>query len=72
MIPEIIQNGHNGYVSNNEEELKRYLHIVLNDENIRNELGKNARQTVLEKFSEKTFVDKWNNLFNSVYEVSTR
>lgn len=72
MIPEIIQNGHNGYISNNEEELKRYLHIVLNDENIRNELGKNARQTVLEKFSEKTFVDKWNNLFNSVYEVSTR
>lgn len=72
MIPEIIKNGYNGYISNDERELTYYLKLVLNDERIRQELGKNARQTILDKFSEKTFIDEWNKLFNSIYEVSTR
>lgn len=72
MIPEIIKNGYNGYISNNEEELAYYLKLVIQDETMRKELGKNARQTILDKFSEPTFIDKWNKLFNSVYEVSTK
>jgi glycosyltransferase involved in cell wall biosynthesis len=72
MIPEIIQNGFNGYISNDEEKLKEYLQIVLNDEGIRKELGKNARQTILDKFSESKFLSQWNGIFNMVYEVSTR
>jgi glycosyltransferase involved in cell wall biosynthesis len=71
MIPEIIKNGENGYISNNEEELKRYLQQVINDEQIRNDLGKNARETIVEKFSEQSFVNKWNELFDKVYEEST-
>lgn len=72
MIPEIIKNGYNGYISNDEKELTYYLKLVLNDERIRRELGKNARQTILDKFSEKAFIDEWNKLFNTVYEVSTK
>jgi glycosyltransferase involved in cell wall biosynthesis len=71
MIPEIIKNGENGYISNNEEELKRYLQEVINDEQVRNNLGKNARETIVEKFSEQSFVNKWNELFDKVYEEST-
>jgi len=72
MIPEIIKNGYNGYISNNEEELTYYLKLVMKDERVRKELGNNARQTILDKFYEKTFINEWNKLFNSVYEVSTR
>lgn len=71
MIPEIIKNGYNGYISNNEEELRRYLEIVLNDEGIRNELGYNARQTIIDMFSELKFINSWNTIFDKVYEVSS-
>lgn len=72
MIPEIIKNGYNGYISNNEEELKNYIVSILNDENLRKELGKNARETIINKFSETEFVRQWNILFNKVYEESTK
>lgn len=70
MIPEIIQNGVNGYISNDEKELAYYLKLVLSDEGVRKELGNNARQTILQKFPESAFISKWNNLFDKVYEVS--
>ena len=31
------------------------------------ELGENARQTILEKFNEDSFVGNWNNIFNKAY-----
>jgi glycosyltransferase involved in cell wall biosynthesis len=72
MIPEIITNGYNGYISNDEEELKKYLQTVLNDEKVRQELGANARKTIVERFSQDKFLSQWNGIFNMVYEVSTR
>lgn len=72
MIPEIIKNGENGFISNNEDELRNYLNLVINDENLRSKIGENARKTVLEMFSEKAFIDKWNKIFDNIYEVSTR
>lgn len=72
MIPEIIQNGVNGYISNDENELAYYLKLVLNDEGIRKELGNNARKTIVEQFSQDKFLSQWNGIFNMVYEVSTR
>lgn len=72
MIPEIIKNGENGFISNNEDELRNYLNLVISDENLRSKIGENARKTVLEMFSEKAFIDKWNKIFDNIYEVSTR
>ena len=71
MIPEIIKNGENGYISNDEEELKRYIKHIINDQQARENLGKNARQTIIDMFSEEKFIDKWNQIFDNVYEVST-
>jgi glycosyltransferase involved in cell wall biosynthesis len=71
MIPEIIKNGENGFISNDEDELKKYILQVLHDEELRKTLGENARKTILEKFSESKFVDEWNKLFDKIYEVST-
>lgn len=72
MIPEIIQNGVNGFISNDEEELKSYINKLLSDNDLRAKLGANARQTILQKFSEDKFITEWNKLFDFIYEVSTR
>lgn len=72
MIPEIIENGVNGYISNDENELRDYIKTLLDNEDLRNSLGQAARKTIIEKFSQETFVNKWNNIFDKIYEVSTR
>jgi len=72
MIPDIIENGVNGFISNDEKQLRSYIEEILNNEDLRNKLGANARKTILDKFSEKSFIDKWNNVFDSVYEASTK
>lgn len=70
MIPDIIKNGINGYISNDENELRSYIDILLNDENKRLEIGNNARQTILEMFSEEKFIKNWQEVFDITYEVS--
>ena len=59
MIPEIIQNGVNGFISNDEDELREYLVTLLNDEDLAKDMGAKARQTVIEKFSEDAFINNW-------------
>jgi glycosyltransferase involved in cell wall biosynthesis len=72
MIPEIIQNGHNGFISNDESELRKYIELLLSDTEKRKTLGEAARKTILEQFSQEKFIQKWNDVFNRVYEVSTK
>jgi hypothetical protein len=69
MIPEIIENGKNGFLSNDESELRSYIELLLIDSDLREELGKNARQTILDKFSESAFVQNWNQVFEHAYGV---
>ena len=69
MIPEIIENGVNGFMSNNEEELKTYIQKLLDDEDLRNKVGNAARETILSDFSEPKFIDTWNNIFDKAYGV---
>jgi len=71
MMPEIIENGVNGFITNDKDQLKKYLIEILNDNNLRETLGNNARKTILEKFSEQAFLNKWNSVFDNIYEVST-
>jgi hypothetical protein len=70
MIPEVIKNGENGYISNDEKELRYYLQHVINDEGVRKTLGQNARQTIIDMFSEEGFINTWNSIFDNIYEVS--
>lgn len=70
MIPQIIKNGYNGFISNNEEELKGYIHTLLNDKELASTMGRNARKTILDNFGEERFIAQWNELFEKVYEVT--
>lgn len=66
LISELIVNGHNGYKTNNESEQLTHIKRLLQDENERKELGKNARQTIIDQFPLDRFVLEWNNLFDEV------
>lgn len=68
MIPEIIEHGVNGLISNDEKELKGFCEDLIKNEALRYELGKNARKTIIEKFHPQSFIDKWNGLFNIMSE----
>ena len=71
MIPEIIENGVNGFISNDESELRSYIELLLNDDDLNKKLGENARNTIMTKFSEEKFINEWNNVFDTIYEVSS-
>ena len=67
MIPEIIKNGVNGFISNDEEELKSYIKDLLDHSELRRSVGEAARQTILDKFSEEKFINSWNEVFDLAY-----
>jgi len=68
MIPEIIKNGENGYISNVPLQLKTYIETLLDNHEVAEEMGKKARETILKHFSIQDFVSKWNNIFFSCLE----
>ena len=65
MIPEIIENGVNGFMSNDDNELSERLKSLLSDPKRAETIGRNARKTIVEKYNLERFVDNWNNLLYS-------
>jgi hypothetical protein len=63
MIPEVIQNGVNGYISNDPAQLRRYLDMLLANPERCKALGAEARKTIVERFGMEKFVERWNDLF---------
>jgi len=72
MIPEIVENGVNGFISNDEKELKQYVVDLLNNEDLAKEIGENARRTVVEKFSQEDFIKKWDSTFKKTAQKCFR
>lgn len=64
MIPDIIKNGYNGFISNDEKELREYLEMLLSDQNLAKTIGNNARKTIETNFNLNQFVTNWNRLFD--------
>jgi hypothetical protein len=72
-IPEIVKNGINGWISNDEKYLKdRLIWCLKNPEEARNTIGKAARETILSKFSLEKHLESWNNVFKEVYGKALR
>ena len=69
MIPDIIDHGVNGFISNDEDELRGCIETLLKDEDLRSKLGAAARQTILDDFSEEKFINSWNETFDMAYGV---
>jgi glycosyltransferase involved in cell wall biosynthesis len=64
-IPEIITNGHDGFITNNPQEMRHLLEYFLENPDKGDEVRKNARKTILEKFSLNRFIAEWNNIFQN-------
>ena len=68
-IPNIIEHGINGYISNDEAELRGFIQELLDNPEKAKEMGLKARQTIEEKFSEERFVDEWNTIFDQTVKA---
>jgi hypothetical protein len=66
MIPTIITHGVDGFISNDESELRGYCQLLLKDKELAQKLGNAARRTILDKFSEQKFIDNWNRQFDGL------
>ncbi len=64
MIPEIIENGVNGFISNDEDELRKCVEMLLAEPELAGKMGHSARNTILQKFSEEDFTNNWNKVFD--------
>tara|TARA_R110000824_G_scaffold231335_2_gene419130 strand:+ start:13649 stop:14677 length:1029 start_codon:yes stop_codon:yes gene_type:complete len=66
MIPEIIEHGYNGLLSNDPNELRAHCQDLLNNPNKAFELGQNAKKTIQEKYNLSRFTEDWNRVFYHV------
>lgn len=65
-IPSLLRNNDNALISNDANELRGYLELLLRDESMRKQLGAKARKTILDRFPLRNFVDKYNAFFEKV------
>jgi len=65
MIPEVIEHGVNGFISNDINELKQYVVDLLNDKDLARQMGEAARETVVKSFSVDKFASKWDFILHS-------
>ena len=63
MIPEIIEHEKNGFISNDPNELRQFLEVLLNDDKLAQQLGQEARNTMVEKYNLQRHIDNWNKIF---------
>lgn len=70
MIPELIQHGQNGLISNDENELRKFLLQLLENPDMAKSLGENARKTIEKRFNLEKFVYNWNEVLYKVAEMN--
>ena len=63
---EYIENGVNGFCSNNEDELEDYLHYLKDNPDKTREIGRAGRATAQKLFNINSFVESWNTLLNEL------
>lgn len=69
MLPEVIIDGYNGFISNDEEYLREKLEWCLENPGEAMAMGMNARETILTKFSLKSHLENLDNIFKEAYKL---
>lgn len=57
-IPELVKDGEYGYVYNNIEELTEKMKKLLDEKDLSEKMGKNAKNSAIERFSRDTYYNK--------------
>lgn len=58
-IPSIISNGINGYVSDSIDELRGYIQLLLENDEVAKRIGEAGRETALELWDKKKIMGQW-------------
>lgn len=59
----LIENGVNGFWSDDLNKLRQYIQTLLTDKGLASEISKNARASMLKEFSKEKVKDSWKTLF---------
>ncbi len=70
MNTEIIQSGENGFLADSPDEWVKYLSALIDDPSLRKRLGKEGRETVLEKYSVRANRNKYLGFFKQLTDRS--
>ncbi len=62
-MPEFIENGVNGFITNDPITMKEKLKDLIEDHDMALEIGAAGRETVLKQFGQQQFIDAWNEAF---------
>lgn len=62
-IPEFIEDGVNGFMTNDPKVMRERLETLIKDPDMGKEIGAAGRKTVLEQFGQQQFLDSWNKAF---------
>ncbi len=65
-IDSIIQNGKNGYISNEVAELREFVSLLLNDHVLAKRIGEAGRQTAIELFGKENIKAQWEEFFKTL------
>ena len=61
-VDEIIENGINGFIGDNIQELRQYVNALLEDHELAKRISENARKTAIEYFGKKKIGEQWKTL----------
>jgi glycosyltransferase involved in cell wall biosynthesis len=64
--PEIINDGYNGYLANSNGEWYDKIKLLINDEELRKEIGLKGQETIKQRYSTEANTSKYLDLLNSV------
>lgn len=65
-IPDIIENGKNGFVSDNINELRDNVHNLLEDQDLAKKIGENGRKTAIRLFGKEKIKEEWKKFFEAL------
>jgi hypothetical protein len=63
MLPQIIQDGINGFITNDPAQMRKRLTELLRDKELAARIGQAGRETVIHKFGDSLFIQRWNEVF---------
>ena len=61
-VPDILSNGVNGYVSDNVQELRNYIQMLLEDGELARRIGEAGRKTAIELFGKQQRMQEWSDM----------
>jgi glycosyltransferase involved in cell wall biosynthesis len=68
MMPEFIQDGVNGFITNDPAVMSERLKLLIDDPNLGAQIGQAGRQTIIEKFGKQRFLNEWDAAFRKTAE----